>query len=138
MCFILSVGTVVYSFRFKLDKEILSHPIKKYVYYLYHRSHYHFKKIYIQWTELRSNQTKNSISLWPFLTFDLDKTLKKKTKNEKNLISIRNINTQLFCFSVSLKSFLGTIRTTFLAGSTTNITWHLAYAHRVSSVFISF
>lgn len=35
-----SVG--IYSLWSELDEEILSHPIKNYVYYSYHRSHYHF------------------------------------------------------------------------------------------------
>lgn len=28
--------------------------------------------------------------------------------------------------------FLGTLKTSFLSGSTFNVTWHLAYPHRVS------
>lgn len=35
-------------------------------------------------------------------------------------------------FCSSIRFFLGSTRTSFLAGSSINVTWHLAYPHRVS------
>lgn len=48
-------------------------------------------------------------------------------------LSERNIVITFYVFFI-----LGTLRTSFLSGSTFNVTWHLAYPHRVSKSFIFF
>lgn len=66
-----------------------------------------------------------------------------KSKLEKLLffwifgIDRKSIFISLFTFSFYFLSWLlGLTRTSFIAGSAINVTWHLAYAHRVS-IFIN-
>lgn len=85
------------------------------------------------------NTHQNPSEIWTSLNINNKPQQKSEDIMEiKTIIKFSSHSLYLFHYFFYWMSVLGTIRTSFLAGSTTNVTWHLAYAHRVSSHFYFF